>query len=726
MLLFKSDWRSYPSAIVDTQTTNETFIRIVDVYRQMGIANRFWPLALIQPELQGVDPHGPDLTLDQKIKIAYECRYNIWYFLREVVRIPPVAGPVPRKYECNRGNLAMVWSFLNNVDFALIQPRQTGKSVAADCLMVWILYIAASNTRINMVTKDDSLRRANVERLKKIRNLLPKFLLSTTKADSDNQYELTCKALVNVYGTNVAQSSEAAANNLGRGLTAPVSQFDEGPFISFIGTTLPAELAAATAAREEAEQYGRPYGNLFTTTAGKKDDRDGGYMYKFITDGSTWNEIYYDAANKVELYTILKNNRKGKKNIINGTFSHRQLGKTDEWLYNAIVDANSMGDAANRDFFNVWTSGTQSSPLTPELNAKVRDSGKDPVYNTLSKDMYLVRWYVPEEELRQLVKEGCPFIMGLDTSEAVGRDAISMNIINARTAEVIGTGDYNETNLIRFANFLGDTLVEYPNITMIPEKKSTGQMIVDSLLITLPRKNIDPFQRIFNRIVQNPDERPDDYREIKKPMHTRSPEIYDRLKRFFGFNTTSDSRTVLFTTVLQEMAKRAGDVVNDANLITEILGLVVKNERIDHTASGHDDAVIAWLLGGWLMMFGKNLSHYGIPTGTVMSDVKRQGVVADPVKQNEDKYQAELLEKIEGIVEQLKRRDLSEFAIVKMEHSLRAAVAKLTDDQNDVVNIDSLIESTREDRRVASTPARRGLGTIHRGFGAGDGYRTIM
>ena len=63
--------------------------------------------------------------------------------------------------------MAMLWCYFNSVDFVLIQPRQTGKSVSTDCLMVDLIYILAMNTEISFITKDDSLRKGNVERLKR-------------------------------------------------------------------------------------------------------------------------------------------------------------------------------------------------------------------------------------------------------------------------------------------------------------------------------------------------------------------------------------------------------------------------------------------------------------------------------------------------------------------------------------------------------------------------------
>lgn len=695
-ILFQNDWLRFPTAIADYATTNKSFLRMASLYRQMGVQNCLWPLALLNPAIQGLDPHGDDLTEEQKTAIGIECKYNIWYFLREVVRIPPTAGPRPIPYIANRGNLALTWTFINNIDIALIQPRQTGKSVSTDCVMVWMLYIGASNTKINMITKDHTLRTANVERLKGIRDYLPGYLIDKTSKDSDNQTGLTYNAKNNDYVAGVGQTSESAANNLGRGLASPVTHVDEGPFIRFIGTTIPAALASGSSARKEAEEFNRPYGNIFTTTAGKKDDRDGRYMYSLIHDGSVWSELFLDAVGREELMKMVRRNCAGRKTIINATFSHRQLGKTDDWLWDAIANSNSSGEEADRDFFNVWTSGTQSSPLTTELNTTIKESEKDPAWNEVSKDLYIVRWYHEEAELLRVMEED-HVIVGLDTSDAIGRDACALTFINSRDLSVVGGATINETNLIRFAGFLSDLMIRYPKTILIPERKSSAQAIIDSLIIHLVQAGEDPFKRIYNQVVDNKDERAKDFAEIQVSPARRTTAFYDKWKKVFGFNTTGQSRDVLYHTVLQNAAKESGHLVKDRVLSSEIRGLVVRNGRIDHATGNNDDSVIAWLMAHWFLTHSKNLAFYGIDTSKVLSKVHYQGRVLSPLEEFEMDEQNRIREEMDSIYQELSGAT-DEFVIAQYESRLFALDRRLVKEERDALSIDALIAQAKESR----------------------------
>lgn len=726
MILFESDWDYYPTAIADFQTTNKSFLRLAQLYDDMGVRNNVFHLSLLNPELQGVDPFSDHLTMQQKMAIGFECAQNPWYFFREVVRVPPQAGPNPVRLEGNRGNIGLFWAFFNHIDVALIQPRQTGKSVSTDCLMTNLTYMSTDNTTVTMITKDNDLRRKNVERLKKIRDILPKYLINISPEDADNQIELTYKQRKNSYMTAVAQNSEAGANNVGRGLTSPILHSDEGPFTAFINIILPAALAAGTAARNEARANNRPYGNVFTTTAGKKDSREGKYMYDLIHGGAIWDErLAFDSKNEAELRErVLANcsgveGKKGvKRALFNITLSHKQLGKDDEWLMDAISNAGGTPESIERDFLNRWTSGSLRSPLSVELNERIMKSVINSFHMEFSSDNYCLNWFIPQHEIAQRMAEG-RFVMGLDTSEAVGRDTIALILIDVEDLSVVATGTYNETNLIRFSHYLGNLLIKYPTITMIPERKSTGGMIVDYLILQLVRAGQDPFKRIFNRIVEEAAVKKEEYQELMRPLSVRTENFYDTRKSSFGFVTTADSRTLLYTTILQNAAKNGGGVVHSERLSTEIRGLVVKNDRIDHSASGHDDHVIAWLLAHWLLSHGRNLSHYGIDSSRVMSAVAHFAEKEEsPQELYQRQQQQRLLAEAGELLDKL-NMEQDPWVLAKLEGRLRALSGRLVDDGDTsyVQTIDAAISESRENREKIKRLQGRG--------GSIGGYREL-
>lgn len=726
MILFLDDWRKY-DAIADLHTPNQSYVRLAAVYREMGIQNHMFHLALHDRTLQGVDPHALDLTLEQQLRVAHECAVNPWYFFREVIKVPAQSGMETPPLLGNRGNIAMWWCFFNHILTILIQARQTGKSLSSDALATLLLNILCKKTQINLLTKDDTLRSANIERLKEMDKTLPKYLQQRTKADVNNSEEITIRQLGNHYRAHLPQKQEKMANNVGRGLTSPIFFIDEGPFQPHIGTAMPAALAAGTAARERAELNGEPYGTLVTTTAGKRDDRDGKWMYNFVSEAAEWTEKFFDCKDRVELEETVRTNSRTGQERINITMNHLQLGKDDAWLKKAVEGAIATGEAADRDFGNVWTSGNTSHPLPLHILEAIRDGVIGVNHTSISKiGGYLTRWYIDEHTKEGYLRNG-RFVMSMDTSDASGGDDISLLLTDTSNGETVASGTYNETNLITLAEWITSEWIEkYENITVCIERKSSGVAILDYLLLILPTKNIDPFKRLFNRIVNEHDEMPDKYREIQQPLGRRANDIYVRFKKAFGFATAGTgvtSRTELFSGVLQNAAKRFGTRIRDLTTVNQIAGLEERKGRIDHAEGEHDDMVIAWLLNAWLLTKAKNLSYYGIMPKDILT---RLGDAKEiPVEEAYDNAeQRSLRDEMQKVLEQLKNTN-DELMVQKLERRLFYLDSRIIFEEGEKLSLDELINSVREEKRKRRSlhsqsfaQANINHSALHGGYGA--------
>lgn len=722
IILFLDDWRFYPTAEPDYSTTNESFLKTAKVYKSMGIKNFFFHLALIDQDLRGVDPFDPNLTKEMMTKIGTECKINPWYFFREVLRIKPQASRNPIRFRGNRGNLGLYWMFFNHIDTILIQPRQTGKSVGSDSLTIYLMFIGAENTRINMLTKDNKLRKQNIERLKSMRDYLPPYLNHhDPRTDADNQELLTCKAFGNEYSTAVPRNNEVDAENLGRGTTAAISMIDEPPFIPHINITLPAMLAAAGAARDEAEAMGTYYGNVFTTTAGKKDSTSGGYIYQMLQGGMILDErALFDSYNGAEARLIVESNSSGDKPILNMTMSHLQLGYDDEWLRKKMRDANSKGEAAERDYLNRWTSGGLHSPFSTALAELIRNSEKEPCYTEVTKQRYNIRWYIPEHMIHQRMNASS-YTIGLDTSEGYSTsDGIAMVVVDNTNLEIVAALNARETNIITFAEFITEFLVKWKRTTLIPERKSTGITMIDMLTLKLPAVGEDPFRRIYNRIIDENLHRSDhqDYRNVLLDPAKRPYGFAEKVKKNFGFATSGSgihSRAALYVETFPRAVNLSYSHMNDVRLINELLALVVKNERIDHPDDGHDDMVIAWLLAAWFLTKARNHDWYGVTN--VLSN-KREYLGEDeeegPSRYETDPYkiymqqeQQDLREQMRIIIEKL-RTETEPYTQMRLESQLRNIYYRIEDSDvlSGAATLDDLIRGIEEQRRNVSIDRR--------------------
>ena len=710
MILFQEDWKKYPTAIADYSTRQRTFFDMSVILRDMGVKNHLFPLALINPALQGVDPFDyANLTVDQMGMIAVECKLNPWYYFREIAMVPGGSGEEAVHLMANRGNIALYWCFFNHITTFLIQIRQTGKSVSVDELAVYLLEIRCFKTDINLLTKDEGLRVANIKRLKEIDDELPVYLKRRGKNDANNTELITVNALSNRLLTHLPQASPKLANNVGRGFTSPITFVDEGPFQPNIHIAVPAALAAGTAARERAERAGDPYGNIFTTTAGKKDEVGGEFIYNILSnDCAEWTERLLDAKNAKDLETMVRGLSINKKFYVNITMNHRQLGKDDEWLARAIENtAGITAEQADRDFFNRWTSGSLTSPLSTADLERIRSSEKSIVYLDISEvNSYATRWYIPQEQIEARMASG-KYLICMDPSEAIGQDDISMNLMDVKTGETIAAGTFNETMTLQIAHWIAELMVKWHNTIAMVERRSSGVAIIEHLLLILPSRGIDPFKRIFNRVVNDRDEEPERFQEAQVPLGRRSSDIYVRYKKHFGFATSGSgitARSNLYSVVLQNAAKQIGDKVYDKRTIDQITSLIIKNGRVDHPTGGHDDHVIAWLLGFWFLTQGKNLSYYGIEASDILALAKPQKAF-NYHESYQEREQRELREQVNVVMEKLKQENDS-FLVNKLEQQLRFLDSKIIKTAEVASTVEELIQNTRDEKR--KTRARAG------------------
>ncbi len=703
MILFEKDWDDYPTADIHGTTTNKSYLRLAALYKEMGVKNHLFHLALVNPDLKNINPHDPGLTIEEQTMVAIECKINPWYFFREVARVPGRGSAEPTPLLGNRGNIALYWLFFNHITTILLQIRQTGKSLSSDMLDIFLLNIGAVHTSIMLLTKDDVLRSANLARLKDLQSELPPYLNQKTPADISNTEQMTIKRLSNDFKALVPNKSPKMALNIGRGLTVPYSRFDETAFISNIAISMPAALAAGTAVRDIARRNGDYYGTIITTTAGKKDDVDGRFVYNLMKESAEFTENLFDCTDLEDLEkTIRANSLKGALRV-SCIFNHRQLGYTDEWLKRSIEETQSNDEEAiGRDFYNKWSSGSISSPLSPDLADKIRASEREPVYIEVSSPYgYITKWYIQQDSIKQL-NEHSHFIMALDTSDAAGGDDIFMVIRNIKTGEVIASGNYNETNLITFSEWLLSWFINYSNLTLIIERRSTGSMILDYLLLMLVSRNINPFKRIYNKVVQDRDTDPDRFNQINKSGYIDYNKLIVDHKKTFGFATSAigaTSRSDLYGTTLQNSAKLTGDVVYDKTLIDQILGLVIRNGRVDHEDGGHDDGCIAWLLSHWLMTMGRYLDYYGIDSRSILCDNVEKNKTISMTNSYDYIEQTRIKNKIDSMIDDIKK-EKDPWIIQKMESEIKRLYSKYRNENNDNISIDDLMRELKEFRRM--------------------------
>lgn len=693
MILFEKDWDKYPHATVNHLTKNTSFINYAAILKALGVKNYLWPLSTLNPALVGVDPHSPEINLAQMGWIKFECEQNPWYYLRECLIVPAPSGIGGDPFRANRANMSMIWSFLNHVDYMLIQPRQTGKTITISGLISWLLYIKLWNTRIGLVTKSDDLRRDTAEKVRQMQGGLPAYLTINDRRDSITDALVTYKSRKNRFVLSVSRGDPAGAIKVGRGNTVPVNLWDEFPFIPHVKIAYGAAMPGTDAAYANARKKGLPYGSLITTTAGSQDSRDGQFAYSILSKAAKWSDTMFDSLDEEDYRETVKAHCRGRKIIVNGTWSHGQMGVPDAVHYANIANSTQEGDDAARDYFNIWTVGGESHPLDKATLRKIKDSQVDPLYDE-KFGKFIINWFYPENVVETFVDK--VMMVGNDTSEGGGNDGLTLYFVNPEDGGVLGSCSLNETLLPHYGEFVANVLIKYEKALYIPERKSTGQTFIDTVCIALHAEGIDPFRRIFNSIVQESDSDVDAFTKIRGDVRSRDDAFYIKRKTKFGFSTGVKTRKELYDSVFQFMGKKAGTRCRCVTLINQIMGLESKNGRVDHTSKGNDDSVIAWLLCGWVLLYGVHLEYYGIKVSTIFSKAAEDREVSNEEIMRRIAIE-ELNDRMEDLLERLKTTDIP-ILLVRYEKELDLIEQELSELGMESVNIRAKIDDINKER----------------------------
>lgn len=689
MIHFLEDWNFYPTATYDDQTNNESFLYYTDLLAKMGVENYLWPLSIINPMLKGIDPHDPDVINDPLMcdLIAKENKINFWYYLRNVCRLKGQGSAEPMKFRAHRANMAFSWVTHLNIDVNCTLPRQKGKSVGADATNNHHVNLSGEGLSVQLYTKDNKLRQENVAKLKSMRDLLPPYLNYFNPAtDSDNNAEVTCNALGNKYLTAVAQKTEDGAENTGRGLSSPRQQMDEIAYCANACISVPASMGGTTATRRLAMAQGSPYGLMTTTTAGKKDTRDGKFAYDLIHGGIDFTEALYDTKNRAELMEVIRTNRRGKRDIINVTMNHRQLGITDQEFKEDIENAGTDREQTERDYLNKWTQGGVYSPLSTALNNILFNSIREPEYVHRTRYNFMVNYHASKDSVDSILDTEYT-IAALDSSNAVGGDGNGLQILNLKTMEQVGTSFVNITSLQTYSMWLADMLVRYPKMTLMVENKSSGQAIMDCIAYVLIGKGIDPFKRIFNRIIHEGNKLCSRFKEVTMAS-VPTNELYEKYKKFFGFMTTKSTRDYLYNNIFRAAMESCAHLVKDKDTNDQIRALEVRNGRIDHPKGENDDMVIAYNLAHYFAADARNLDVYGIPFNYVKTSVSKNGATMSPEEAKKLREQSMYKARAEALKEEIKKSS-GEFDRQVLMLKLQKIISCIEDD-SDEWNMDTI------------------------------------
>lgn len=587
---------------IHVETKNISFIKMQDLLERLGIENNSFFLALYDRRLINIDPYDPNLTMEQMLMVAQECKNNYWYFIREVVRIPApgsrlgIGGGVP--YELNRGNLAMSFCLLNNYKFWEELPRQMGKTFGMAAWYLWLENFGTTASEFLYMNKSHDDAKNNLKRTKDIRDLLPEYLqfkkytdeLTEKIADNpDNVESIENRLTGNKIVTKPSATSKERANNIGRGMTQPSQWYDEFAWLPWNIEIFDAATPANSKASEEAAKHNKPYGQAITTTPGDLESECGRKAYEMQNQCARFSEILYDWSPKKREKYIRKNS---KNNFLFIRFHWYQLGKDKEWFDEQVRSLGYRWITIRREILLEWINASSKCIFDQDEIMELRNNVKQPINEVIFGYYSLDVYEMPDHNFKSIVS--------IDVATGASRDSSAITVINSRTFMPIAHFNSSAIDITELTKLVIDIATKFcPNCVIVPERNGAGEGLISNLKHSLVR------HKLYFEYKKSGSPNDDKYKDGFIQESTKNTVSY-------GVWNSDITRNEIVELLYILVRKHKKKFIID-KIVSEVSTLIqTKSGKIEHDSGCHDDSIFSWLIGMWVLIYGKNLHHFGI------------------------------------------------------------------------------------------------------------------
>lgn len=596
-------------------TTNKSFLEVHQYLKDSGRTNNKFMLVLLDPDLAKIDPHDPNLSRMMKTKVLKECLHNPWYFFREVVRIPDSGQARGVKFELTRGNLALIFCLMLNLNTFLEMPRQTGKTISSLCWYLYLFNFGTANAEMSFLNKklDDS--KLNLQRIREIRDLLPSYLIMDqafapdgSKIRGKNNVETLQHPVNNNRIRTVASArNKVMAASLMRGRTTPIIYIDEYGFIQYNSIIYTNMVPAFNTAAANARRNNTPYGMLVTTTPGMLTTDEGIEAFEMKEAATPFSEHWYDLS-RDEIFNIINTNT--NSNFVYIKYTYQQLGKSEQWFRDLCISMRKNWDDIRREVLLEWSVSNSNSPFRAEDLDTIKGLLRQPINSVLLLNKYELKIY-------EKINMKYPPLIGVDVSGGYQRDSSAITVVDSFSTRVTAELNSNFISTPELAMVIHTIVSQWmPNaVVNIERNGGFGSSVIARLLQTSIRKNL--YYTIKDKVVEE--------RMNGPVMHK-----FTKKMKIYGSDSTKDERENLME-ILRDRVDYHKDKIISQRIYEELCGLEVKkNGKIEHSSNTHDDQVFSWLWALHIYYNGGDLmNNWGITKHVLKTDADLEEAVMD-------------------------------------------------------------------------------------------------
>lgn len=600
----------------DFDTDNESFILTALELKEVGVKNWFMCLEVKFPNfgVQNIDPYDPNISSEDVAKVIMECKNNVWYYLREVVRIPVggTTSDAPRLI-LTRASHATTWCCINSLDFLLSQPRQTYKTTICTALSNYLFLFEYRNVKIPFLHMTEKDVTRNTSTFRDYILALPNYLNPWAKDKrlpgvKSIRYEAHNNELL-VYASC---DNEQKAFDLLRGTTLFSLFADEWEFTPYVDAILAGCSPAIISARVIARKTGVKTCIMMLSTPGDLNTSTGQAALRMIESTQPFSEKFYD-LNEEELDEVLTNDLGGVKKRTSRLYieyHYKQLRKDDAWLAEQYAEAVSTGKISEYErgvLLKRFRGG--DTVLFRQCDIEyIQKNFKEPNRDILLLNKYKMFIYDHLKRKVDLLSEypyfdsTVPYLIGIDVAAGCGGDNTAIVVVHPYTLEIVAELKSSLMGPLDLMRVITKLAIIIPRGLFCLESNSLGKAIVEFIQES----------QLEDRFFHDPK------LDISKNAIEKDNEVISVLKKkskqrsYIGTNVTQSIRNNMFDLLKMHM-RDYHHLLTSKYVVEDICKLVItKTGKIAADKGEHDDIIMAYLHCIYVLHYGKDLSRFGI------------------------------------------------------------------------------------------------------------------
>lgn len=342
-----------------------------------------------------------------------------------------------------------------------------------------------------------------------------------------------------------------------------------------------------------------PFCRIFITTPGNIDSEPVESSAATRNNATRWSDRLYDLST-TELYSYLKTNSRNRMFYIE--YSYIQLGRDEEWYQMQCEQLEFDKVRIKREIHLQRIRGSSESPFDEDDLDVINGLQKQCTAEMLLNKIYSIRLY-------ERIKPEIPYFIGIDISTGTNNDNTAMIIIDPYNERAVGEFKsplMTVQDICTFIRLLIRKLI--PKAILCIERNSLGDAVIQLLKQTEVAPNL-----YYDRenVAANSTDKLDAHGFIRQEAENR---------RFYGVQTNSKSREIMMN-ILYRLVAEKKDSFAVEYVISDLNNLIKKKSgKIEARSGEHDDCIMAFLIGIYILYHGKRLALWGFKKGSTPLD----------------------------------------------------------------------------------------------------------